>query len=712
MAYPVPEINTSKFPLIRCENAKCRSYANPFMEWSDHGRSWKCPMCASLNRVDTNSLNYAVLDPYGRRTDLASRPEFTHGCVEYIAPQHFIITPPASPAYIFMIETTAQAFDSGLVHTAAQSISAVLKSGAVANEGITRVALVLFDISVSVVTLNLSANSFTLLTVADSNDPFLPAPLEDVLFDLKSSTDTMTDFLTNCLVSESFRNSVQNSRESCLGSALKVADLIAGSEGAHAIAYVASPPALGPIKTNSARNLRSAVNTEKETSLLKPDGNATIEMAKNFFANGKLAVSLFLAPHGNTFLDVANLSPLARLTGGDLHYFPLFSADAHGRSLYENTYRILTRKSGNDLTLRIRCSRGWNVSKQIGPALMASTQDGGLVVTSATTSEDQSFAAYIDFAADTQVAPENFITIQIASLFTRSDQVRVIRVCTKRIPTGAVPEEIFNSIDSAAAVHAAAVLCSEEAIFKPSNPAEPIKSLKVSNGALALSVICQRFAASVSPSLLQSKGREICLYALGALKCNAFKVDVAPDARSAFLHKLQTTPMNFFSSIFYPRLISLHNLEPEHGNPDASTGAIMLPAPLAPTRQSMQQGGIYLLDDSDSLILFISADSDPSFCEGVFGQPFHVVQANAGMAASAIGCTQSDLGLRVRSLMDAVRIERAPCSPVTIVAPQGVEGEKKYFERLVLDPVGMGPFEGLTFDGFMHKLMPMGARNM
>eukprot|EP00388_Colpodella_angusta_P048950 GDKK01077854.1.p1 GENE.GDKK01077854.1~~GDKK01077854.1.p1 ORF type:complete len:813 (+),score=203.69 GDKK01077854.1:139-2439(+) len=712
-AYPIPEINTTRTPLIRCEAAKCKAYANPFMEWSDQGRSWKCPMCAHVNRVDISGPNYSVLDAYNRRADLATRPEFSHGCVEYIAPQLFISSPPSAPCYVFLIETTPQAFDSGLVYTAAQSISTVLKSGCIANEDLTRVSIIMYDVSVSVLSLNLTSNSFSIMTISDTNTPFLPATSEELLFYAKPSADLLADFFTNCLTSESFRHHVESNRESCLGAALRVAQLIANSEVGHAVCYVATPPSIGSLKTNPNRNQRTAVGTEKEVALLKPDGITSIDIGRGMYGNGglsgKLAVSLLIAPHGNTFVDVANLAPISRLTGGDLHLYPNFNHDAHGRALYEQTYRILTRKSGNDMTLRVRCSRGWVVGRQIGPALQNSSQDGSVVVTAATVNEDQAFTTLFEFAPETQVAPEPFFTIQIAALYTRSDQVRVIRVMTKRIQTSASAEEVLASLDSAAAVHAAATVASEDALLKPSNPADPQKTLRVANGGQALALCCQRFASAATPYLMQTKGRELALYSLGALKCSAFKGDVAPDVRAAYIHRLQTAPIQFFSSVFYPRVSPLHLLEPRHGLPN-DQGVIQLPEVLAPTRNSLQGGGIYLIDDSEQIILFISAgvDASETFCQGVFGQPFNVVLSKASAVGNAIGCAGSDLGTRVRAIVEALRTERAPCSPVIVVAPQGSENDAKFFQRLVLDPSPQPTsiFEQMSFETFLQKIGP------
>ena len=48
----------------------------------------------------------------GKRTDWTERQELCRGSVEYVAPSEYMVRPPVTAAYLFLIEVTAQAIQS------------------------------------------------------------------------------------------------------------------------------------------------------------------------------------------------------------------------------------------------------------------------------------------------------------------------------------------------------------------------------------------------------------------------------------------------------------------------------------------------------------------------------------------------------------------------------------------------------------------------
>lgn len=45
----VPVVDLGSAGIVRCRT--CRTYINPFVQWADGGRRWRCNVCALLNEV-------------------------------------------------------------------------------------------------------------------------------------------------------------------------------------------------------------------------------------------------------------------------------------------------------------------------------------------------------------------------------------------------------------------------------------------------------------------------------------------------------------------------------------------------------------------------------------------------------------------------------------------------------------------------------------
>jgi len=55
---PVPVVPLGGAGIVRCR--RCRTYVNPFVQWLDGGRRYKCNVCAMLN--DIPAEYYCPLD--------------------------------------------------------------------------------------------------------------------------------------------------------------------------------------------------------------------------------------------------------------------------------------------------------------------------------------------------------------------------------------------------------------------------------------------------------------------------------------------------------------------------------------------------------------------------------------------------------------------------------------------------------------------------
>lgn len=84
----VPVIPLGPQGIVRCR--RCRTYMNPFIEWTDGGRRFKCNVCAMLNEAPVEY--FSTLDHNGRRRDAEERPELSRGTTEWIAPTEYMVS--------------------------------------------------------------------------------------------------------------------------------------------------------------------------------------------------------------------------------------------------------------------------------------------------------------------------------------------------------------------------------------------------------------------------------------------------------------------------------------------------------------------------------------------------------------------------------------------------------------------------------------------
>lgn len=79
-----------------------------------------CNMCLFENEVDPSY--FCNLDMNGRRLDLDQRPELRNGTIEFAVPKEYWNKTPAPAAYVFAIDVSWNAIQSGMLAQAVEGI--------------------------------------------------------------------------------------------------------------------------------------------------------------------------------------------------------------------------------------------------------------------------------------------------------------------------------------------------------------------------------------------------------------------------------------------------------------------------------------------------------------------------------------------------------------------------------------------------------------
>ncbi|KAJ1468177.1 hypothetical protein T484DRAFT_1856245, partial [Baffinella frigidus] len=196
------------------------------------------------------------------------------------------------------------------------------------------------------------------------------------------------------------------------------------------------------------------------------------------------------------------------------------------------------------------------------------------------------------------------------------------------------------------------------------------------------------------------------LYTLGLLKNKALTGDVAmvktderaltgdvaivkTDERAHLIQRLLTLSASETASFVYPRMFPLHNLGANHGYYNQH-GQVVMPPTISLSAEKLDPEGAYLMDNSETMFLWLGASCPRSFVEQLFGvqtllenQLFGVQTLLENQARHLrLEYRGNDLSQRVMAIVEQLRQGRASFS---IVMQQKDLAEANLFAFLVED---------------------------
>jgi len=676
-----PEVKVVNFgavgTVVRCK--RCRTYINPFVTWETNGRRWVCNLCGFAS--ETPNAYYCNLDEQGNRMDRAERPELCSGTVEYIAPGEYMVRPPQPPVFLFLIDVSLASVQSGMLATVVASIKETLEGGLIPNaDQRLQVGIITFDNSVQFYKLNPNLTSPQMLVVSDLEELFLPLP-DDVLVnatECNTSIISLLDALPNL-----FKNTT--TAEACLGPAIRAAYLAMKHIGGKLCIFTATQPTIGELRLSNGRDNPRWLNTDRESELLRPANEDYKELAAEL-VRVQISAEIFIAT--STFFDIASVAPLAKFTGGDLHYYQGFRSDIQGPKMRGDIMRILTRYTGWEAVMRVRVSRGWKITNFFGHLYVRGVDL--LVVPNC--HSDQTFSVTVDM--EDNITPDPVLFIQAALLYTNSEGERRIRVHTYSCPSTNNLGELINSIDPAAMSSLIASLAIKQALVT-----------NIADGRQLIQTHCQNVVTAQNnfPDVVPI----LPMYLIGLMKSQAMRAanDVPADMRVYHWMRLESLSPSLQTAYFYPRMISLHNLPTEPLEID-EYGRTILPPMLNLTTESMTPDGVFLLEDGMEMLMWIGRSIDPNICSQIFGisslDELDCEFAEYAISSAAQG--NGKLAQKIMSIIEAIRVERSPGTMRLQCMRHQDPNETRWFTYLYEDRVNGFP---VTYQEFLQR---MGAR--
>jgi len=649
---PVIQCNT----IVRCRS--CRTYINPFVYFIDQ-RRWKCNLCYRANDLPEEFQYDPVSKTYG---DPSRRPECKSATIEFIAPSEYMVRPPQPAVYLFLLDVTHAAVESGYLSVFCDTLLEELDR--LPGDGRTQVGFITYDESVHFYDLSEGLAQPRMIVVSDVEDVFLPTP-DGLLVNLAESRDLVQDLLTQ--LPGWFAGT--HSTRSCLGAALQAAYKLVYPVGGRITAMIASLPSHGPgaLAAREDPNNRAGQNSPH----LGPATDFYKKLALEC-SSQQVAVDLISVSAGYT--DLATLSGAAQFSGGSVLYYP----DVHGSSsasaeaLRAGLRRYFTRKIGFEAVMRIRCTRGLAMHTFHGNFFVRSTD----LLSLPNINPDAGFG--IQVSVEEALTDTNTACFQAALLYTSGKGERRIRVHTLCLPVTPNMHEVIQGADQEAVVSLLAKMAVDRSLAASLSEAREALVTAVTDALGAYRATLSSPGAGLEAPLSL---RLMPLLVLALLKHPALRSGLSTklDERSYAMTQLKCLPLSQLITSLYPDLYAVHQLTDE-GAIEQEEVVIPQPARLPLSAEHIDSSGVYLLDALDHISVLVGGSAAPELVTQLLGVP----AAHLPPVSGEIPELETEANTRLRNFVNFLQATRPFCATLQILRDDG-KARQLFYSRLADD---------------------------
>ncbi|XP_068181019.1 protein transport protein Sec24B [Antennarius striatus] len=653
---PVITSNT----IVRCRS--CRTYINPFVTFLDQ-RRWKCNLCYRVNDVPDEFMYNPVTRSYG---EPHKRPEVQNATVEFIASSDYMLRPPQPSAYLFVLDVSHNAVQSGYLQYFCASLLENLDK--LPGDARTRVGFLTFDSTIHFYNLQGGLSQPQMLVVSDIDDVFIPSH-DSLMVNLKESQELVKDLLTSLPVL--FSQSKET--HSALGPALQAALKLMSPTGGRVTVLQTQLPTLGAGALQSREDPNQRAGT-KEVQHLGPATDFYKKLSLDC-SGQQIGVDLFLL--SSQYADLASLACISRFSAGSVFFYPSFH-HAHNPAQLErfqrDLERYLTRKIGFEAVMRIRCTKGLSIHTFHGNFFVRSTD----LLSLANVNPDSAFA--VQMSIEDSLADSSLACFQAALLYTSSKGKRRIRVHTLCLPVVSQLSDVYAGAD----VQALTCLLADMAIDRSIS-----SSLSDARDALVNAVVDLVGAYRSSVSNLQGGGLVLPaamslfpVYILALLKQTALRTgsNTRVDERVFAMCDLKTTPLPQAMKSLHPDLYRLDHLS-DKGALHLNDAVVPQPPLVRLSADALSRDGAYLMDCGPVFYLWVGRRCSHMFIRDVLGCPDY---ASVPPNMTHLPELDTPLSERVRAFIDWLQDNRAFSSTLHVVRDDAT-ANSTFFQHLVED---------------------------
>ncbi|XP_014770483.1 protein transport protein Sec24C isoform X1 [Octopus bimaculoides] len=689
-----PLVDLGDLGPVRCK--RCKSYMSPHMQFIDGGRRFQCVFCNAATEVP--SEYFAHLDHTGRRVDCYDRAELCLGSYEFVATKDYCKNgkPPNCPAFIFCIDVSYNSVRNGLVHLICSRLKKEIlvnlprETGAAESE--IRVGFLTYAKEIHFYNVKGSLAQPQMLVVSDIEDVFMPL-LDGFLVKL-SECETVIDSLLS-QIPQMFGESRET--EVILGPVIQAgleALINADCAGKLILFHTSLPIADVPGKLKN-RDDRKLLGTDKEKidattlkTLLTPQGNFYTKLGQQCVAAG-CSVDLFLFP--NSYVDIATIGELCRLTGGNMYKYSYFQAEQDGERFMNDLKRNVCQIAAFDAIIRVRTSTGIRPVDFFGNFYMTNATDVEL----SAIDSDQSIS--VEIKHDDKLDPADGAYVQVAILYTSVGGFRRLRIHNLSLNCCTQFADMFRNCELDSLIN----FMAKQAIRNILNSTPKLVHENMANQVAHILHCYRKNCANPSSAgqlILPECMKLLPLYANCVIKSDAIQggSEVPTDDRSYCLLLLNAMDVKSTNVFFYPRLLPLHHIDESISDELVED---YLPKAVRCSLERLDDNGIYFLENGLTMYLWLGHNVSPEWVQMVFG-----VQSAAQIDIDKCKLIELDnpLSQRIRSIIRIVQQERSRQMKLIIVRQR--DKLEPWFNHFLVEDKGMnGSASYVDFLCHIHK---------
>ncbi|KAK9503305.1 hypothetical protein O3M35_011905 [Rhynocoris fuscipes] len=651
--------------IVRCRS--CRTYINPFVYFVDSKR-WKCNLCFRVNDLPEEFQYDPLTKTYG---DPSRRPEIKSATIEFIAPSEYMVRPPQPAAYVFVIDVSRLGVEAGYLKVFCDSLLSQLE--ALPGDGRTAVAFITFDSTVHYYSLAESQALPHQMVIADIDDMFVPCP-DNLLVNLSECMRIIRDLLKE--LPNMYKESYDTG--SALGPALQAAYKLLAATGGRITVLQSCLSNCGPGKLIAREDPAQRNGENVNQTMLNPVTDFYKKLALDC-SGQHIAVDLFIL--NSQFVDLATLSGISKFSGGCIYHFPLFNVKngLHVEALQRTLSRYLCRKIGFESVMRLRCTRGLSIHTFHGNFFVRSTD----LLSLPNVNPDAGFGMQVSI--DENLTDVQNVCFQAALLYTSSKGERRIRVHTLCLPIASNLSDVLHSADQQCIIGLLAKMAVDRCHQSSLSDAREA-FLNVVADMLSAYKITQSYNPSTSlfaPASLKL----LPLYILALLKYTAFRTGQSTrlDDRVFAMCQMKSLPLCQLIQTIYPDLYPVHNLS-EYPKINIGEETVVQPPLMHLTAELIDSHGIYLMDDGDTIIIYVGHNISPHLAINLFSAP----------SFSSINTHMYDLpelenteSKELRSFVNYLQNEK-PVPPTVQIIRDDCAERQIFLEKLIEDKTDAG----------------------
>ncbi|XP_042604309.1 LOW QUALITY PROTEIN: protein transport protein Sec24A-like [Cyprinus carpio] len=649
----LPVVTSSN--IVRCRS--CRTYINPFVTFVD-ARRWKCNLCHRVNDVPEEFMYNPVSRSYGAPH---KRPEVQSATIEFIAPSEYMLRPPQPAVYLFVLDVSHNAVETGYLDVVCQTLLDSLDS--LPGDARTKIGFITFDSNIHFYNMQEGLSQPQMLIVSDIDDVFVPTP-DSLLVNLKECRELVQDLLAS--LPQMFGQTMET--QSALGPALQAAFKLLSPTGGRMSVFQTQLPTLG-IGALKPREEPSA----KDVQHLSPATDFYKKLALDCSGH-HVAVDLFLL--SAQYSDLSSLGCISRYSAGSIYFYPSYHKQHNPpqtERLQKDLKRYLTRKIGFEAVMRIRCTKGLSIHTFHGNFFVRSTD----LLSLANVNPDAGFAVQMNI--EENLLDLQTVSFQAALLYTSSKGERRIRVHTLCLPVASSLSDIFAGADVQAITALLASMAVDRCVTASLSDARDalINAAIDSLASYRSSVLTVPQPGLLTPACL----RLLPLYILALLKHKAFRTSGGRlDERVFAMFQLKQQPLAFLLMMVHPGLYRVDQLTDE-GALNINDRTIPQPRALQLSVEKLSRDAAFLMDCGTVMYLWVGRNCSPVFLTQVLG-----VETYAAVPLNMIQLPELDTAhsSRLRAFVDWLR-ERRPFHAVLHVIRDESPLKAEFMQNMIED---------------------------